>query len=391
MRPLRHAFLTLCAGAPLVAQPVRTLGKPDVEFAEPFTRVSGMRELKDGRVVVIDPRDKTIQVLDFKTGTAKRVGREGSGPREYGFPMSLHALPGDTSAVFDPFNSRFLLVTPGGEPGEFMRLPQPTTSSGSGGMMTVSMTPPRYVDNRGRFYMLGSGVRMVNGEPQTADSLPILRIDRASQKTDTLGYVKQPKENVQTTGDGNRMQVRMGVSNPFATRDEWVVTADGRVGILRAAEYRLDWVAPTRATGVANAYTKLKVSEAHKQQWRDSQRGATALMITNTNGRTTTQAGPAGAGGIRIPEPTDWPELMPPFLGTGQSVLAAPNGQVWVARTREAKDEVPTYDVLDAAGRVAMRVALAPKTRVAGFGNGVVYTIRTDEDDLQYLQRHRMP
>jgi hypothetical protein len=247
------------------------------------------------------------------------------------------------------------------------------------------------VDNRGRFYMLGSGIRMVNGEPHTADSLPILRVDRGTQRTDTLGYVQQPKANIQTSGSSERMQVRMGVANPFASRDEWVVTPDGRVGILRAADYRLDWVAPTRAVGVANAFTRIKVSEAHKAQWREAQKGATALMITSNNGRTTTQAGAPGVGGIRIPEPTDWPELMPPFLGTGQSILAAPDGQVWVARTREAKDEIPTYDVLDAAGKVAKRVALPVKTRVVGFGNGVVYTVRTDEDDLQYVQRFRIP
>lgn len=383
-------LVALCSAPLLGAQPLRTLSRPDAEFAEPFSRVSGVRELKDGRLVVIDSRDKTIQVLDFKSGAARRVGREGSGPREYGFPLSLHALPGDTSAVFDPLNSRFLLVTPSGEPGEFMRLPQHGSTS-SGGMTMVSMTPPRYVDARGRFYMLGSGIRIVNGEPQTADSLPILRVDRASQRTDTLGYVKQPKENIQATGGDGRMQVRMGVANPFTARDEWVVTPDGRVAVLRASDYRLDWVAPTRSSGPANPWTRLKVSEGHKQQWRESQKNATALMITNNNGRTTTQAGSPGVGGIGIPEPTDWPEYMPPFLGAGQSVLAAPNGQVWVARTREARDDVPTYDVLDATGKVVQRVALPVRTRVVGFGSGVVYAVRSDEDDLQYVQRFRMP
>jgi hypothetical protein len=81
---------------------------------------------------------------------------------------------------------------------------------------------------------------------------------------------------------------------------------------------------------------------------------------------------------------------MPPFAGQN-ALFVAPNGQIWVARTREANDRVPKYDVLDASGKVAMRVALPAQTRVVGFGNGVVYTIRTDEDDLQYLQRYRLP
>jgi hypothetical protein len=52
---------------------------------------------------------------------------------------------------------------------------------------------------------------------------------------------------------------------------------------------------------------------------------------------------------------------------------------------------VPTYDVSDAAGKAAMRVALPAKAPIVGFGNVAVYTSRTDEDDLQPLQRRRMP
>jgi len=32
---------------------------------------------------------------------------------------------------------------------------------------------------------------------------------------------------------------------------------------------------------------------------------------------------------------------------------------------------------------------LPKRSRLVGFGNGTVYTARFDEDDLQYLQKHR--
>ena len=63
----------------------------------------------------------------------------------------------------------------------------------------------------------------------------------------------------------------------------------------------------------------------------------------------------------------------------------------WVLRTRAAKDKIPTFDVFDASGRVVSRVALPQDTRLVGFGNGTVYLARSDEDDLQYLQRHALP
>lgn len=391
--PLILVPLAAMCAAPLTAQRTRPLAKAEAEFAEPFTTIAGIRELKDGRVIAVDPRDKVIQLVDFKSGSAKKIGREGSGPKEYGLPMAVFALPNDRSAVFDPLNSRLLTISATGEAGDFLKLPTPPARAGApGGGMVVGLTPPRAADANGRFYMTGSPLSFgADGQPVRADSQPILRLDPGSGKTDTLGYLEVPKDNMQTSGGSGNFTFRVGVANPFTARDEWFVTPDGRVGIVRSPEYRLDWLTPTRSSGPTIPYDKVKVAEGHKQQWRDSRRGATAIMMTNNNGRVTTRTGSPGAGGIQAPEPTDWPEYLPPFLTNGNSVLAAPNGTVWINRTGEVKDTSPTYDVLDASGKVSYRVSLPPKTRIAGFGNGVVYTVRTDEDDLQYLQRHKLP
>ena len=102
------------------AQAPRLLPKADAEIKEPFTSVSGVRELSDGRVVVIDSRDKLIEMVDFRNGSATKISREGSGPGEYAFPMRLVALPGDSSGVYDMLNSRVLVVLPNGKPGPFI-------------------------------------------------------------------------------------------------------------------------------------------------------------------------------------------------------------------------------------------------------------------------------
>ena len=49
------------------------------------------------------------------------------------------------------------------------------------------------------------------------------------------------------------------------------------------------------------------------------------------------------------------------------------------------------YDVFGADGRLVRRVSFPAKTRLVGFGTGTVYAARSDEDDLQYLERYRMP
>ena len=48
------------------------------------------------------------------------------------------------------------------------------------------------------------------------------------------------------------------------------------------------------------------------------------------------------------------------------------------------------YDVFGPAATIIARVALPPKTRLIGFGNGTVYLVRRDADDLEYLQRYRL-
>src|SRR5690606_19388607 len=94
--------------------PTKSLTKPLAELSEPFTSVRGVRELADGRVIVADQRDKVVQLVDFKTGRATKIGREGSGPNEYQVPMNAIALPGDSTMIFDALNTRFFMLGPGG-------------------------------------------------------------------------------------------------------------------------------------------------------------------------------------------------------------------------------------------------------------------------------------
>ena len=383
---------SLLAALPGAAQaPLKTLGKPDIEYEEPFTQINGVRELRDGRVIVSDVREKTVQVVDLKAGSAQKIGREGSGPGEYAMPMRLLALPGDTSIVYDPLNRRFLVIGPDAKPGPFVSY----EPEGAGGPVRIGMGA-RYTDARGRLYTAGTSFSFgPNGEPSTSDTAPILRIDRVSRTTDTLAWVYTPTTTVSTSQGGSNIQVRAGGGNPFAAADDWAVTPDGRLAVVRTRSYRVDWYAPNgqKTTGPVVAYEKVKVTEDDKKAFRERRANGSGMSVVFSE-----QRGPGGESNrsagvappnIRIPEPTDWPELKPPFVGS--AAAAAPNGNVWVLRTRPAKDKIPTFDVFDATGKVVQRVALPAETRLVGFGNGTVYLARSDEDDLQYLQRYKLP
>lgn len=384
---------SLLGAVPVTAQaPLKTLTKPDVEYEEPFTQINGIRELRDGRVIVSDVREKTVQLVDLKAGTAQKLGREGSGPGEYALPMRLLALPGDTSVVYDPLNRRFLVIGPDGKPGPFV-----SYEPESGGRLRIG-TGARYTDARGRLYSAGPNFSIgPNGEPTTADSAPIVRLDRTTRKTDTLAWVATPPTTISTSrGQGGaNVRVAAGGSNPFVEADDWAVTPDGRLAVVRAKTYRVDWFAPNgqKTSGPVIAYDKLKVTEDDKKAFRERRAngGGVAMVVTERrggDGGTSRSAGVAPPN-VQLPEPTDWPDLKPPFVGN--AAFAAPNGTIWVLRTRPARDKIPTFDVFDASGKVVNRVAIPAETRLLGFGNGTVYLARSDEDDLQYLQRYKMP
>ena len=392
---LAAGFLALATPAFAQNVPTRTLSKPDAEYSEPFTMIAGVRELRDGRVIAIDPRDKTIQVVDLKAGTATKLGREGSGPGEYGIPTRLLALPNDTSAVADMLNNRMLLINPNATVGGFVDLNVPPPSGGRGdgrGMMMIGNSMPTASDAKGRMYVQGSPFRMTENGPVTSDSLPMTRWNRASGKRDTLAWLRVPPGSNQISGSrgrgGTNVSVRMGGGPPFNGADMMAVAPDGRVAIVHHDPFSVDFVneAGQRTRGQPIRYDRIKVSDAHKQEWRERQKSAMGMMITSDN---TGRRSAAMVPNNNVQDPESWGgEYMPPFLSGTNTLSFSNDGYLWIQRTGPA-GQPPTFDVIDRAGNLALKVVLPKKSRLLGFGNGAVYIARVDEDDLQYLQRHR--
>lgn len=71
--------------------PTRALGGTPAELSEGFTEVTAIRELNDGRVLILDRGEGTLLLGDFRDGTIRQVGRRGCGPGEYEAPMQLFA------------------------------------------------------------------------------------------------------------------------------------------------------------------------------------------------------------------------------------------------------------------------------------------------------------
>ena len=375
--------------------PIRTLARPDVEYAEPFSCVSGFRELSDGRVIVADVKEKTVQLIDMRAGTARRIGQQGQGPGEWSTPSALFALPGDTTILLDPQNQRFLTILPNGTVGKTFTVDLGGGGRGFGAMMG---TRPRGVDQSGRLYYQGSSfVYRQDGPPTAADSAPVIRYDRRTSKVDTLMWMQLPKSDVQASGTANNASIRITGPNPLAPQPMWAVGPDGRVVIVHAEPYQVEWVnGSTRTRGAAIPYVRRAVAEADKAPIPTPDCSVTISFGDGGGGSgragvvrqaTTTAMSTSGRGAA--PPRDDWPATMPPFAARFGDPRVAPTGELWVPRSRGAND-APTYDVFDSAGKLTRRIAMPRGTRLLGFGAGTVYAYRMDEDDLVYLQRYRI-
>ena len=364
--------------------PTRTLGKPLAEFEEPFTSVGSVRELSNGRVIVSDARDRIVQMLDFESGEATQVGREGQGPGEYSFPGGVYAAPSDTTLLHDPLNQRLLLIAPNGKPAGQHAMRR--EGSGPGPNILGQL---RGTDMRGRLYSQAAGFRVGPDGPQASDSVPIVRYDRGTQKADTITFIAQAKSNTQVSGSQGNMRVMIGSANPLAPRDEWAVAPDGRIAVVTPDPYRVSWIAPNgaRTSGPVIPFPKVKVSDADKKAIEKQRSGGTSIAMTRSDGPNGGSASARTLSARDLPPLTDWPEYKPPFVGGAARI--APNGELWVRRTMIG-EETQRYDVFDARGQRVANVELPKGTRLAGFGKGSVYLIRIDADDLQYLQKYAL-
>jgi hypothetical protein len=217
---------------------------------------------------------------------------------------------------------------------------------------------------------------------RAADSTAITRFDRSESRGDTLGWVHLDKEAIQIR---NTPEGGVSVSNglrPFAWRDDWVALPDGGIAVARVAPYRLDWYSSSgaRVVGPTVKVDPLSVTDADKEK-------AKRMLLANMRAAMPRNGNAANApapDAINLPELT-FPPTKPPFeVG---HVFARPNGEVWVLRSRRANEQVAVYDVFTRTAGLVARVAFPSRTQVIGLGNGTVYTVRLDEDDLQYLQK----
>lgn len=334
---------------------VPTLTPDRVFSAEGFSRVRGVQELPDGRLLVSDQTEEALYRVDFNSQERTRLGGRGEGPGEYQAPTGLYPFRGDSLLMVDIQNGRFAIVSPDGVIGRT----EPLFGRG------ISL--PEGADRMGnRYWDRVTAVRMQKRTQPSADQAPIVRYDPERETLDTLAYLTIP-------GPAN--------PNAFPAWDDWAVGPDGRVAIVRNQdEYRLDWVGPD---GIllegrpVEAYRPIRVTNDDERAFEEGRSGL---------GRGTARM---GSDPTPRPPPIDIPRDFPPAkLGR---IWVTWDGRAIVERHQHLDEEQPLFDLFDAHGRRVGSFRLPGAREIVGTGPSGVFAVREDELGLLWLEQYSLP
>lgn len=358
--------------SPSVASAQRTLdltGPAHRTLSEPFSQVAGARGLPGDVAIVSDQLEQRVFLVNFAEDSRTQIGRQGSGPGEYRFPLRPLAAPNGLTWMLDASLRRVLTVSAAGRFQASLAAPYAAVPGGLGAAIGT--------DRAGQLYFEGSSFDAETG--RFADSVAIVRWNPTTNRVDVIGRV--------WSGGRIRVERRGGAASvarsvlPFPEVDAWVVLPDGRIAIIEQRPHRLRILGgspPGVFTSPELVSTRVPVTAAERNAYRE--REDAARMVA---------AGASGAA-QRLPPTGDaeFPATMPAFIAS--SVLSSPDGEIWVGRSFAFNAATRRYDIFDATGRLIGVATLRRDATVVGFGGGLVLVARTDPDDhLVYLESYR--
>lgn len=336
------------------ARPAFTLdvAHPDWVAAEPFTWFNGMRLLSNGNAIVTDLGEITVRLLGANGETIRTIGRTGAGPGEYTMPTAVIPLPGDTTLLLDRDARRYILLGPAGNVVATRAFPLEL------GVGAEAITA---ADDMGNLFFQGDAP-VTDGVPTR--SAPIARWRRNATQFDTVAQLNLnlaiSKGVALHLPDGAEGEFHAIERPRFGANDNWLAARSGRVAIIHAEPYRVEWVERDgrRTLGKPQLYSPIPVTIADKKSLEP--KGPPFRRVYATN--------------------------KPPFVdGSG---VVDDGDNVWVQRSGSRRDAQLRWDIFDAKGNPAGFVQIPANTTIVAVNRTHLYLLRQDDNDEYWLERH---
>jgi hypothetical protein len=329
-------------GGPKPGAPVTRLGAPSDSLVTSYGDVTEAAWLGDNRWAVLAAGDDAVAIADLTSHQLRKLG--GRGAEEIRHPAGLFRA-GDTLVVDDWGLRRSTLWTLQGRSAGAI-----PASDALRGIL------PRARDAAGRFYYEVAPRPGADGQGNR-DSAAVVRAASGAAKGDTIARLA-PLDLAEVTGDaGRRFERRV-----FSGSDKWGVRPDGSVWVARVYENRVIWRDPegTWHRGEALPDRVLEVTRYDRE-----------LFLRNypPELRSTAEQLPFAA-------------VKPPF----EAGFTAPDGDVWLEKSRAPADSTRRYHVVDTVGRLRREIHVPGRGRIVAVGSGAVLVAAPSRDGAHLLR-----
>jgi hypothetical protein len=214
--------------------------------------------------------------------------------------------------------------------------------------------------------------KRARGPPAAPDSVFLLLGDRATERIDTIARFRGEDQEGAAIVRMVRGYPLVVPNNPLASRDLGVVFPDGWVALVRHDPYRVDWRRPDSSwiTGGPLPFKRIPVDRADQcaamERLLEEERECDPRLLPG------------------------WPDVLPPFVREHVHtpvVFTVPDGRVVIQRTPSRDAPGTRYDVVDRNSRLDAVIRLDPGEQLVRIAPSFLFTLTTDEFDLQTLRR----
>jgi sugar lactone lactonase YvrE len=330
---------------------------------------SAVAELPDGRIIVSDAKTPALWLLDGRTGNVTALGSAGAGPEQWIRPGGLYGGRDGEILLLDRAQARVMVIGPDAHVRRTYSIAVRGVTMASDADVDLQQ-----LDAEGFSYFPDPQSAFLRARGQKVTAVPLIRFDPLKQLRAAVADLAQPDSQTSSTGDGITVTATV-IGSPA---DGWGVAPDGRVAIVHAQPYRVDWISSDGRTvpGSEIPHDVLPMTDADRQATKASLARGPMVGVSRSG----------GASGTPVVEPV-FAATKAPFRP--EDVVVSPEGQVWVMRSHAASSDVVTYDVFGSAGQRVDRLEFPVQSRVVGFGRGVVYVRSLDPAGQEALSRYK--
>lgn len=374
---------------------VYSIGKEEGNDWEMLARVTSVAFDRQDNLYVLDAGNYRVLVFDRNGKFVRQIGKQGNGPGEITFAMSMAILPDGNIVLADAGRSGYAIFTPEGK-----YVKNVSSESGSGlsmGSGGLAASPRGGVITQVR-PSLRAGDGGIDPQALARSHLVLTPLAEGAEPTKLFEIVTEaPKVEQQGGGRSGRVAV-MVRSQTFSPQPSWGVVPSGGVAVLNGTEYR---VQVTDGAGKpVRVFEKSEkpraVSRRDQESARDAMRdrlkngGGGGIRVTNNNGQTSYSFG-GGGGGMssdqieqRVRE-MEFADVMPII----QRIRTDPTGRIWVQRSADVGADGGPIDLLAESGYIGtLKNAKLPD---AVSSSGLAAYIEADDLDVQHVAVRRLP